>query len=98
MDEKSIAVKIAEIDQRSKSNSHRIDELEDGQKTLTRLATSIEVMATKQEVMNTTLTKLDGKVEQLEQKPGKKWDGLVEKAVWAIVAAAIAYALAQIGL
>ncbi len=49
----------------------------------------------------TILDKLDGlteKVEALEAKPGKRWDGIVEKAVWAVVAAVIAYMLARVGL
>ena len=43
----------------------------------------------------TILDKLDGLTEA---KPGKRWDGIVEKAVWAVVAAVIAYMLARVGL
>lgn len=49
----------------------------------------------------TILDKLDGlteKVEALEAKPGKRWDGIVEKAIWAVVAAVIAFLLARFGL
>ena len=46
----------------------------------------------------THLEKLDGKVTALEEKPTKRMDGLVDKIIWAICAAVIAYALAQIGL
>lgn len=37
-------------------------------------------------------------VQALNEKPGKRWEGLVEKAIWAVCAAFIAYALARIGL
>ena len=41
---------------------------------------------------------LNRKLEALESKPGKRWDGLVEKAVWLVLAALIGAALAKLGL
>lgn len=41
---------------------------------------------------------LNRKLSELESKPAKRWDGLVEKAIWAVVAAVIAFLLAKIGL
>lgn len=38
------------------------------------------------------------KVEALEAKPAKRWDGLVEKALWAVCAAVIAFLLGRVGL
>ena len=49
----------------------------------------------------TILDKLDTlaiKVEALEANPGKRWESIVEKAVWAVAAAVIAFLLARIGL
>lgn len=49
----------------------------------------------------TILDKLDGlteKVEALEAKPGKRWESVVEKAVWAVCAAVIAFLLGRVGL
>ena len=56
----------------------------------------------------TILDKLDGltqkhdclnaKLEALEAKPGKRWEGIVEKVVWALCAAVIAFLLGKIGL
>lgn len=49
----------------------------------------------------TILDKLDGlteKVDALESKPAKRWEGLVEKAVWAVCAAVIAFLLGRVGL
>lgn len=63
---------------------------------------SLERQEAVQEVQySTILEKLDslaGKVDALEAKPGKRWDGLVEKAIWAVLAAVIAFLLARIGL
>jgi len=93
-----LEVKVAEIDQRSKSNTHRIDALEEKYDILNRLATSIEVIATKQESMGKSIDALTGKVDALEKIPAKKWDGLVEKVVYLLAAAVVGYVLAQVGL
>ena len=37
-------------------------------------------------------------VRELSGKAGKRWEGLVEKALWAVCAAVIAFLLARIGL
>ena len=37
---------------------------------------------------------IDAKVDTLEAKPGKRWDSLVDKAVWAFAGAFLAWVLA----
>jgi len=50
---------------------------------------------------STILEKLDdltGKVDALETKPAKRWESVVDKAIWAVCAALIAFLLARVGL
>ena len=86
-----IAVKLAEIEQKTERNTERISKLEQSTDALNRLATSVEVMATKQDTMSETLERLDSKVETIEGKPGKRWESLVEKVLFAIAGALIAW-------
>ncbi|MCI9332061.1 MAG: hypothetical protein HFG05_07805 [Oscillibacter sp.] len=47
------------------------------------------------------LEKLDvlaRKVDALEAKPGRRWDSLTEKSVWALAAAVMAFLLGKVGL
>lgn len=37
-------------------------------------------------------------VKELSGKAGKRWEGLVEKALWAVAAAVIAFVLGRVGL
>lgn len=90
--------RLTEVEERSKSNSHRLDKLEESTEAINRLATSMEVMAERQEQVVETVGKLDTKVTALEEKPAKRWDSLVDKIVWAIAAALIGFVLAQLGL
>ena len=98
MSPEEMAIKITEVDARSRSNTKRLDELSGQIDAVNRLATAIEVMATKQDAMNDSVKQLEGKVDALESKPAKKWDALAEKVTWAVVAAIIASALTAIGL
>lgn len=96
MNVEEMAVKLAETESRSKSNTHRIDRLEKSADALNRLATSIEVMATEQghqteaiKGVEADLVTLSDKVDTLEQKPAKRWDGLVDKVIYGIVGALV---------
>lgn len=68
---------IAENTQRSKSNSHRIDDLEANTVLLNKMVTALEVLATQQNSMSEHLEKIDHKVTRLEQSPMKKLSALI---------------------
>ena len=98
MEDTEIVGRLSAVEQRSKSNSHRLEALEKQTEAVNRLATSVAVMAEKVE---TTGEKVDGlctDVQELKAEPGKRWKGVVEKVVYIIVAAVVGYFLAQIGL
>lgn len=90
--------RLTEIEARSKSNTKRIDKLEEQTEAINRLATSMAVMAEKQDETTHIVTALDDKVTALEAKPAKRWESIVEKTIWAAVAALVGFLLAKIGL
>lgn len=101
MNQEEMAIHLAEVDARSKSNTHRINELSTQIEAVNRLATAVEVMATEQrhqtaamEEIKADVAKLDAKVETMEQKPAKRWDGMVEKVIYGLVGALVAAAAA----
>ena len=48
MTEQEISVKLTETEQRVKSNTHRIEKLEQQQKDLNKLVTAVEVLASRE--------------------------------------------------
>lgn len=82
---------LAENTQRSKSNSHRIDELEQSTEALHKMATALEVLATKQSGMAEKLEKIDSKVSILEATPVKRI-----QSFWGYLVAAICSAAAGV--
>ena len=93
-----IQAKIAEIEARSKSNTHRIDDLEADNKALHQLATSVEVLATKQETIEANISEIKDDVKSLKAIPGGKWEALVKAVLTAIVGALVGFALAHAGI
>lgn len=89
---------VAALDARCKSNQHRIDELEADNKALHQLATSVEVLATKQEAIESNVNEIKTDVKALKALPGSRWEGLIKTAVTTIVAALVGWALALAGL
>ena len=97
--------RLTSLEQRCKSNGHRLEHLEKQQEAIHSLAASIQVMASEQkhqtEAINTVredVSRLDGKVDALEMKPGKRWEGLVDKLIWGVAGAILAFLLARAGL
>lgn len=78
---------IALIDARSKSNTHRINELQEHQSALDKLATSVEVLATKQETVEGDVKEIKEDVKTITGKAGKRWDSIVDKLLAALAGA-----------
>lgn len=89
---------VAEINARCKSNTHRIDDLEADNKALHQLATSVEVLATKQEAIEENVNEIKADVKSLKAVPAGRWEGLIKAVVTAIVAGLVGFALAQAGI
>lgn len=90
--------RLTEVEGRSKSNTHRLDKLEESTEAINKLAVSMERMSMKQDTINANVNKLTTKVEALEAEPGNRWKFVVEKAIYLIVAAVVGFVLARVGL
>lgn len=90
--------RLTEVEERSKSNSHRLDNVEKKQNELQELTTSVRVLAEREENVENDVKEIKSDVKTLTEKPGKKWDNLVEKVILTVVAAVIGFLLGQIGL
>ena len=90
--------RLTAVEERSKSNTHRIDKLEESTEAINRIATSVEVIAERQVQMADSVGELDEKVTALEQRPAKRWDSMVDKAIGVAVGVFITYLLAKAGI
>ncbi len=95
--------RLTRVEDRAKSNTRRIDAMEKNQEALNRLATAVEVMSREQKHQTEGLADLKAdvadlaeKVEAVEQKPAKRWDGMVEKFMSGLVGAVATLIIAGI--
>lgn len=98
MDDLEMEHRVTAVEKLAGSNRHRIEELEENQTALMKLATSVEVMATEQGHMKTDITEIKKDVKELTSEPGKKWKDFAAKVCWAVAAAVVAFVLAKLGL
>lgn len=92
------AVKLAEVDQRARSNTRRIEKLEEVQDEIRSLATSTAVMAQRLGEVENHVDEIKASVKTIEAKPGKRWDSIVDKLIWFAVGVVLALALTKIGI
>lgn len=83
--------RLTVVEDRSLRNEGRIKKLEQEQADLRDLTTSVAVLAKQMENMTKSVDAMAAKVDTLEGKPGKRWDGLVDKILFAVAGAFIAW-------
>lgn len=90
--------RLTAVEDRAKSNTKRIDEVEKRQDNLDDLVSTVKVLANREENVENDVKEIKSDVKELTSKSAKRWDSFIDKVFWAIAAAAIGFILAQIGL
>ena len=90
--------RLTRVEDRSKSNTHRIESLEKRQNDTEKLVTSVAIIAQKQKDMEGDVKEMKCDVKKLIEKPAKRWEGVVEKVLYTVVGAVVAYLLAKAGM
>lgn len=98
MDNESLALKLQETTDRSIRNEGRIKKLEIEQATLHSLATSVATLTSNQSHIEGDVKEIKADVKSIVEKPGKRWDTIIDKIIWAVLAAVIAFLLGKFGL
>ena len=90
--------RLTRVEERSKSNSHRIKALQEQQKNMTELIESVAAIAQKQADMDTDLKEIKSEVKTINARPTKRWEAVVEKAILTTVGVLVAYIALKLGL
>jgi hypothetical protein len=98
MDEKDLEHRLTEVESRSKSNAHRLDEVERRQDNLDELVSTVKVLAVREEAVENDVKEIKSDVKDIANKSGKRWDNLINQIITIVVAAIAGFILAKIGL
>ncbi len=90
--------KVVEIDARSKSNTKRLDKVEERLDKQDELIRSLEGVSYKVSVVEQDVSEIKGDVKSLAAKPGNRWEKLTDTIIGIVVGALLALAFSQIGV
>ena len=90
--------RLTVVEDRSKTNQHRIEEIERRQDNLDDLVSTVKVLADREERVEGDVKEIKSDVKALNEKPAKKWDGLMDKIFLTIAAAVIGFLLSKLGM
>lgn len=90
--------RLTKVEERSKSNQHRLDEMEKRQDNLDDLVSTVKVLAVREEAVEADVKEIKSDVKSLTSKPGQRWDSLMDKIVMTVAAAVIGFILAKFGM
>ena len=90
--------RLTEVESRSKSNTKRLDDMEKRQDNLDDLVSTVKVLADREARMEDDVCEIKADVKDMKEKPGKRWDGLIDKIILSAAAGIVGFLLAQIGL
>ena len=96
--ETKIEHRLTEVEVRSKNNEERIEAVEKRQDNLDELVSTVKVLVNREERVEEDVREIKTDVKSLTEKPAKRWDTMVDKIMWAVLAAIIAFLLAKVGL
>lgn len=90
--------RLTKVEERAKSNSHRLEEMEKRQDRLDNLVSAVNVLATKEENVENDVKEIKNDVKSLITKPIKRWDGVVDKVIYTVVGILLAYIFSKLGM
>ena len=89
--------RLTAVEGEIRDHGRRLVDIEDRQDNLDKLVSSVSALAVREERMENDVKEIKADVKSLTSKSGKRWDALVDKAIWAVAAAVIAYLLGSAG-
>ena len=89
--------RLTEVEERSKCNKHRLDDMEKRQDNLDELVGTVKVLADREERVEDDVKEIKSDVKSLTGKPAKKWDNLVNQVISILVAGVVGFILAKLG-
>lgn len=89
---------LARVEALERDSEHNKDAHKEFYSKLEGSHTAVALIEERMSQIKEDTEEIKESVRELKDKPGKRWDGIVDKAIWAVAAAVIAFLLARVGL
>lgn len=87
--EKTDIIKLQETEDRSKSNTKRLDELEQEVKENRELTVAVKEIATEMKHLREDQTDMNNRLKKIEEKPVKEYEEVKSKVKWQVIGFAL---------
>lgn len=91
MGEQEIVAALARQEEQIKGLARRMDNLEKLTESVNKLAISVERLTAQQATTETDMETLTNQVNEMQNKPVKRWDAVITALISALIGAGIAY-------
>lgn len=89
--------RLTAMEDRAKSNAHRLDAVEKRQDNLDELVGTVKALAVREENVENVVKEIKSDVKSLTAKPGQRWDAIVDKVLLTVVGAIFLFIMAKLG-
>ena len=95
MSEHELFERVASLESRGKSNTHRIDALEENSSVMQQMALAVRELATEMKNMKEEQRDIFLRLNEIEKKPAERFETIIKTALTAIVSAVLGGFLGQ---
>lgn len=90
--------RLTQVEDRSKSNTKRLDGLDQTVNNIHDLTLAVKEIAVEMKAMREDMNKIDKRVMAIEAKPVKRWENIIDKIIFTILGLVIAFIFSKIGM
>ena len=98
MTHEEVVARLAEVDSRSRSNTHRLDEQQKQINDQEKLIATVSSIATKQGIMETDIKEIKQDIKESKDRPVRRGEAIADKLVYALLAALLTFILSKLGI
>lgn len=90
--------RLTETEQRSKLNVERLDKVEKWQADFGELIGTVRILADREERVEKDVGEIKEAVQEIKDKPGKKWEGVIDKIIFTAIGVVVTFLLMKLGI
>lgn len=96
--EREFEHRLTEVEQRSKSNTKRLDDMEKRQDNLDNIVYTVKIIADREERVESDVKEIKGDIRELKDKPTKRWETVITQIIVGVVALILGFIAGQLGI
>ncbi len=95
MSEHELFERVASVESRCKSNTHRLDSLEENSAVMQQMALAVRELATEMKNMKEEQREIFTRLDEVEKRPIERFETIIKTALTAVVSAVLGGFLGQ---